>query len=44
MILGIVFSVPFNSMKSNKKFSIYVSNFHNNNEPGKTNIEDSLLL
>ena len=44
MILGIVFSVPFNSMKSNKKFSIYVSNFHNNNKPGKTNIEDSLLL
>ena len=35
---------PFNSMKSNKIFSICVSNFHNNNKPGKTNIEGSLLL
>ena len=35
---------PFNSMKSNKNFSICVSNFHNNNKPGKTNIEGSLLL
>ena len=35
---------PFNSMKSNQQFSIYVSNFHNNNKPGKTNTEGSLLL
>ena len=35
---------PFNSMKSNKNFSMYVSNFHNN-KPGKTlNSENSLLL
>ena len=30
-------------MKSNN-FSICVSNFHNNNKPGQTNIEGSLLL
>ena len=31
-------------MKSNKNFSICVSNFYNNNKPDKTNIEGSLLL
>ena len=31
-------------MKSNKNFSICVNNFHNNNKPGKTNTEGSLLL
>ena len=36
---------PFDSMKSNKNFSMCVSNFHNNNKPGKAiNNEDSLLL
>ena len=35
---------PFNSMKSNKNFSMCVSNFHNNNNSGKTNTEGSLLL
>ena len=35
---------PFNSLKSNKDFSICVSNFHNNNKPGKRNIEGFLLL
>ena len=35
---------PFNSMKSNKNFSICTGNFYNNNKPGKTNIEGSLLL
>ena len=36
---------PFNSMKSNKNFSMCVSNFLNNNKPGKTiNNEGSLLL
>ena len=36
---------PFNSMKSNKNFSVCVSNFHNNNKPVKTlNNESSLLL
>ena len=35
---------PFSSMKSNKNFSMYVSNFHNN-KPGKPlNNENSLLL
>ena len=31
-------------MKSNKNFSMCVSNFHSNNKPGKTNNEGSLLL
>ena len=31
-------------MKNYKNFSICVSNFRNNNKPGKTNIEGSLLL
>ena len=31
-------------MKSNTNFSICVSNFHNNNKPGKTNIEGPLLM
>ena len=36
---------PFNSMKSNKSFSMYVSSFHNNNKPLKTlNNERSLWL
>ena len=36
---------PFNSMKNNKIFSIYVSNFHNNNKPVKTlNNKSSLLF
>ena len=35
---------PFNSVKSNKNFSVYVSNFHVNNKPVKTlNNENSLL-
>ena len=55
MILGIVFSVaakfvyslfpiPFNSMKSNKNFSMCVSNFRNNNKPVKTLSNESFLL
>ena len=45
MTLGTVFSVAANSMKSNKKFSMCVSNFHNNNKPVKTlNNESSVLL
>ena len=36
---------PFNSMKSNKNFSMCVTNFYNNNKPGKAiNNEGSLLL
>ena len=49
MILGICILCcsqifPFNSMKSATFFSISVSKFHNNNKPGKTNTEGSLLL
>ena len=49
MILGIVFCCshifPFKSMNKGKNFSICVSNFRNNNKPGKTiNNEASLLL
>ena len=35
---------PFNSMKSNKKFTMHVSNFHNNNKPVKTLNNESFLL
>ena len=36
---------PFNSLKNNKNFFMCVSNFHNDNKPGKTlNNEGSLLL
>ena len=36
---------PFNSMKNDKNFSMYVINFHNNNKAVKTlNNESSLLL
>ena len=49
MILGIVFCcrqiVQLNSMKSNKNFSICVSNFHNNDKLVRTlNNESSFLL
>ena len=43
-ILSCSQTFPFNFLKSNKIFSIYVSTFHNNNKSGKTNIEGSLLL
>ena len=44
-IIEIIAINPFSSMKSNKDFSTYVSNFHNNKKPVKTlNNESSLLL